>query len=290
MNDVETLLRRLCHLMVAFEHSIADLPDDGEGRVGLDMPGLAVLVSLDLFGEMRPTTIAGLLGGTTSMATKVVGRLERDGCVERRHGAVPDDRRAVTVRLSDQGRHAIAGCEAILADLGVDLLAAMAAVEMGASGTAVRADEEVPGQAPLVTGPGLSEFLRFIVEIDKPLLATVGGLEVLHPRDPRGLLVLVELDRHGPLAVGAIPAIIDRSRSAAHRLCGDLEANGLVSRGIDPDGDHRRMLLEVTEVGRAILRGAVAAITAHLDALRPSMVALSRALAGERTGLGAPVR
>jgi DNA-binding MarR family transcriptional regulator len=276
--------------MVAFEHSIGDLPDDGDGRVSLDMPGLAVLVSLDLFGEMRPTTLAELLGGTSSMATKVVGRMERQRCVERRHGAVEDDRRAVTVQVTDRGRAVIAACEAILAALSVDFLASMAAVDMEAAAHApsAPATHEVPGLAAPVTAPGLAEFLRFIVEIDKPLLATVGRLEVLHPSDPRGLLVLAELDRRGPQHIGALPGVVGRSRSTTHRLCGELEAVGLVHRIHDPDGDRRRVALEITEVGRAILRGAVAAITAHLGDLRPSMVALSRALSGERTGLGAP--
>jgi DNA-binding MarR family transcriptional regulator len=255
------------------------------------MAGLAVLVSLDLFGEMRSTTIAELLGGTTSMATKVVGRLERANCVERRHGSVEDDRRAVTVQVSQRGRAAITACEGILAELSIDLLATMAAVDMEATAHAPTAPvtREVPGLAPPATGPPLAEFLRFIVEIDKPLLATVGRLDVLHPRDPRGLLVLAELDRRGPQPAGAIPALVGRSRSTAHRLCVALEDVGLVSHGTDPDGDHRRVVLEITEVGRAILRGAVAAITAHLGELRPPMVALSRAIAGERTSLGAPV-
>jgi DNA-binding MarR family transcriptional regulator len=238
---------------------------------------------------MRPTTIAELLAGTPSMATKVIGRLEREGCVERRHGAVADDRRAVTVKLSDRGRTAIGACEVILATLSVDLLVAMAAVDMEAAlhGATMAPTGEVPGHTSPTSGSGLAEFLRFVVEIDKPLLATVGRLDVLHPSDPRGLLVLAELDRRGPQPAGAIPAIVDRSRSTAHRLSGELEVVGLVRRGVDADGDHRRVVLEITEVGRAILRGAAAAITAHLGELRPSMVALSRALAGERTGLGA---
>ncbi|MCZ7629961.1 MAG: MarR family transcriptional regulator [Microthrixaceae bacterium] len=86
MNDVEALLNQLCHVMVAFERAIGDAPDGSDGVLGLDMPELAVLVSLDLFGEMRPTTVAELLGGTTSMATKVLARLERAGLLSRHMG------------------------------------------------------------------------------------------------------------------------------------------------------------------------------------------------------------
>lgn len=291
MNDVDTMLNRLCHLMVAFEHVIGDLPDEQLGRVRLDTPGLAVLVSLDLFGEMRPTSIAQLLGGSPSMATKVVGRLAREGHVERHHGTIADDRRAVTVQLSDRGRAAIGACEVVLADLSVDLIAAMIAVEAGAQASVARPSEDaIPGGSPPATGPALAEFLRFVIEIDKPLLATLGGIDVLHPNDPRGLLVLSELDRGGPQRVGSVPTMIDRSRSTAHRLCAELEALGLVGRaGGAGDGDQRQVVLEITDVGRAVLRGAVAAVTAHLPDLRPSMRSLDRALHGERQSLGAPI-
>jgi DNA-binding MarR family transcriptional regulator len=293
VNDVDTLLNRLCHLMVAFEHAIGREADDLDRSPGLDMPGLAVLVSLDLFGDLRPTSIAGLLGGTTSMTTKVLGRLEGAGYVARRHGSIPEDRRAVTVRVTRRGRLAIAACERVLAELSVDLLAAMIVVDVGSSGDgpARTRDEELPGERPPTTGAALAEFLRFVVEIDKPLLATVGGLDSLHPADPRGLLILSELDLRGPIRIGALPRLIDRSRNTANRLVRDLQSDGLVRRstGTVP-GDRRGVVLELTTVGRAVIRGVVAAVTAHVSEMRPSMMSLSLALSGERQGLGAPAR
>jgi DNA-binding MarR family transcriptional regulator len=294
VNDVDILLNQLCHLMVAFERAIGAAPDRSSDELDLDMPELAVLVSLDLFGGMRPTTVAQLLGGTTSMANKVLGRLERAGLLVRHLGVDPQDRRAVTVEIADRGRRAIETCERILAELSIDLLAAMAAVEFratspGQHGQHEQREQQVPGDRPPSTGPGLAEFLRFVVEIDKPILSTVGSLEPLHPADPRGLLLLSELDLRGPLRVGAVPAVIDRSRNAAHRLCTNLEAAGFVTRvqGAVP-GDGRGVVVELTDLGRAILRGVVAAITAHLGELRPCMISLSLALSGERQGLGAP--
>ncbi len=292
MNDVDTLLNQLCHLMVAFERAIEQAEDDSGTRLDLDMPELAVLVSLDLFGEMRPTTIAELLGGTTSMATKVLGRLERTGLVTRHLGSIAEDRRAVTVEISDRGRDAIAVGDEILAELSIDLLAAMAAVQFRATSTEQQAqwDRDLPGEHPPSTGAGLAEFLRFVVEIDKPILSTVGGLSSLHPSDPRGLLILSELDLRGPLRVGAVPAVIDRSRNASHRLCAELQDAGFVTRVHGAvAGDARAVVLELTDVGRAILRGVVAAITAHLGELRPSMIAVSLALSGHRQGLGASI-
>ena len=293
VNDVDTLLNRLCHLMVAFERAIGREADDPDRSPGLEMPGLAVLVSLDLFGDLRPTSIAELLGGTTSMTTKVLGRLERAGYLVRRLGSIPEDRRAVTVSLSRQGRLAIAACERVLAELSVDLLAAMIVVDVGSSAdvpTQTR-DEELPGQRPPSTGAALAEFLRFVVEIDKPLLATVGGLDSLHPGDPRGLLILSELDLRGPIRIGALPGLVDRSRNTAIRLVRDLQKDGLVRRSIGTGaGDRRAVVLELTTVGRAVIRGAVAAVTAHLSEMGPSMKSLSLALSGERQGLGTPAR
>jgi DNA-binding MarR family transcriptional regulator len=291
MNDVDTLLNRLCHLMVAFERAIREAPDGSGGVLDLDMPELAVLVSLDLFGEMRPTTIAELLGGTTSMATKVLGRMERAGFLVRHLGSSPDDRRAVSVEISHSGRRAIDTCDEVLAELSTDLLASMAAVRFRATPADQQGqwDRDVPGERPPSTGAGLAEFLRFVVEIDKPIHSTVGPLDPLHPADPRGLLILSELDLRGPLRIGAVPGLVDRSRNTTHRLCASLQDAGFVARvtGAVP-GDARGVVLELSDVGRALLRGVVAAITAHLDELRPSMVSLSLALSGQHQGLGAP--
>jgi DNA-binding MarR family transcriptional regulator len=291
MNDVDTLLNRLCHLMVAFEHAIGGRRAAPGAGSGLDMPGLAVLVSLDLFGELRPRGIAELLGGTTSMATKVIGRLERAGYVARRLGSIPEDRRAVTVQISERGRSAVDDCGQVLAGLSIDLLTAMVAVDFGASSgrQSVPWTEGVPGEHPPTTGAGLAEFLRFVVEIDTPILATVGELESLHPADPRGLLVLSELDLRGPLRIGALPGLIDRSRNTANRLVEMLAEGSLVERtsGVVP-GDRRGVVIEITGVGRAVIRGVVAAVTAHLPEMRPAMTSLSLALSGERQGLGAP--
>ncbi|MCZ7629962.1 MAG: hypothetical protein M5U19_13345 [Microthrixaceae bacterium] len=117
------------------------------------------------------------------------------------------------MEIADRGRGAIDVCDRILAELSIDLLAAMAAVQFTATSTGQQAksDQEVPGEPPPSTGPGLAEFLRFVVEIDKPILSTVGALAPLHPADPRGLLILSELDLRGPIRVGAVPELVDRS-------------------------------------------------------------------------------
>lgn len=293
MDDVGSLLNSLCHLMVSFERAVAGDPDGSGGALGLDMPGLALLVSLDLFGEMRPSSVAQLLGGTTSMATKVVGRVERLGYVVRRHGEVPGDRRAVTVQLTAAGREAIDRCDRVLSGLSLDLQAAMLSVDRAAEeedrGRPGQADP--PGEHPPTTGPALAELLRFVVAIDRPILATAGHLEALHPADPRGLLVLSELERRGGLRIGDLPALVDRSRNTVERLVRNLEAEGLVTREVGVlEADRRAVVVDLTGVGKAVVRGIVGAIRADLAELRPAMTAFGLALAGERQGLGAPRR
>ena len=41
---------------------------------------------------------------------------------------------------------------------------------------------------------------------------------MLHPSDPRGLLVLTRIEREGPLRAGDVPGLVGRSRAAAARL------------------------------------------------------------------------
>ncbi len=292
MDDVGSLLNSLCHLMVSFERAIAGDADGSGSALDLDMPGLAVLVSLDLFGEMRPSSIAQLLGGTTSMATKVVGRVERHGYVVRRYGEVPGDRRAVTVQLTGAGRDAIDRCDRALSGLSLELQAAMLSVDDAVVADTARPDPaDPPGGHPPTTGPALAEFLRFVVAVDKPILATAGHLAALHPADPRGLLVLSELERRGGVRVGELPAVVDRSRNTVERLVRDLEADGLVTREVGAlEADRRAVVVDLTGAGRAVIRGVVGAIRADLPELRPAMTGLRLALSGERQGLGATRR
>jgi DNA-binding MarR family transcriptional regulator len=71
-------------------------------RRDLSLTAEAVLVALDRVGPGRVGDLAALAGVSQPTMTELLGRLDRDGLVAR--DAHPEDRRAVHVSISQQGR------------------------------------------------------------------------------------------------------------------------------------------------------------------------------------------
>lgn len=293
MNDVEVMVNRLCHLMVDLEATIGDGPRAAPDAPGVDTPMLGVLVALDLFGTMRPGEIGALIGLASPAVTKLGTRLEHAGYLTRSTGMVPGDRRAVMLELTASGRGALAYCNAVVGELGMDLVAALAATDpnLPSDPSVEPLIDELPGDQPVTTAPVLAELFRLVAEIDRPIHETVGYIEILNPADPRGLLLLSEIHSRGPVRSKVAPNLIDRSLGTTRRLVDELIALGLVERvtGAVPE-DRRAVVIDLTPVGRALIRGVVAAVAAHMPTIRPAAVALSRTIAGERQSLGAPPR
>lgn len=84
-------------------------------RTGLSMTHWHVLILLARHGEMSMTRLADALAISLSNATGLVDRLAERALVERVR--VPDDRRVVLVRVSEQGRHQIAEVDLLREDL-----------------------------------------------------------------------------------------------------------------------------------------------------------------------------
>jgi DNA-binding MarR family transcriptional regulator len=63
-----------------------------------------VLADLELNGPLRPVDIQEATGLTSGGVTKLLDRLEASGIIERSHGKVPGDRRAILVTLTAEGR------------------------------------------------------------------------------------------------------------------------------------------------------------------------------------------
>lgn len=281
MARVDDLIDELCTLVVAMETAM----DAGVQRHGrrwsLDTPQLGVLISLDVFGPQQPGSIAALLGLTSGGVSKLIDRLERYRLVQRSFGAVPQDRRAVLVELTEDGRDAIVAFDEVVRGLADGLLAAIAPLlpppADAPDGERSAVGAEPPPGAPMITGPVLASLFRFVALLDAPIWLVAGNLEVLHPPDPRGLLVLYRIDRRGPLRSGDVPGLVGRSRAAAARLVSTLEASHLLARAADAT-DGRGVRLELTPVGQAILRGVTAAVTVALEDIEPAMVDLALAL------------
>lgn len=281
MAEVDDLIDELCTLVVAMETAM----DAGVQRHGrrwaLDTPLLGVLISLDVFGPQQPGSVAALLGLTSGGVSKLIDRLEHQQLVQRSFGAVPHDRRAVLVELTELGRDAIVAFDAVVTGLAEGLLAAIAPLlpdhEGGAGhGPGAAATEPTPG-TPMITGPVLAALFRFVALLDAPIWVVAGDVEVLHPSDPRGLLVLLRIDREGPIRAGDVPGLVGRSRAAAARLVSNLEASHLLARSADAT-DRRGVRLELTPVGQAVLRGVIASVALALDDIRPAMADLAGAL------------
>ncbi|MDA0183994.1 MarR family transcriptional regulator [Solirubrobacter phytolaccae] len=73
----------------------------------LDQPSHQTLRHLLAWGPMRPTALAEVLGTGASYVSKIVGRLEEDGLVQR--STDPSDRRASLVTLTEAGEVAARG-------------------------------------------------------------------------------------------------------------------------------------------------------------------------------------
>ena len=285
MAQVDDLIDELCTLVVAMETAMGTGVQRHGRPWSLDTPQLGVLISLDVFGPQQPGSIAALLGLTSGGVSKLIDRLERHQLVQRSFGAVPDDRRAVLVELTDLGRDAIVAFDAVVRGLAEGLLDAVAPLLPAPADapTPGPADERrtvgaepAPG-APTITGPVLASLFRFVALLDAPIWLVAGDLEVLHPSDPRGLLVLYRIDRRGPLRSGDVPELVGRSRAAAARLVTTLEASHLLARAADAT-DGRGVRLELTPVGRAIVRGVTASVTVALAEIQPAMADLAVAL------------
>ncbi len=66
------------------------------------------LATLADWGDARPGQLSDVLGLTSGGTTYLVDQLDAAGLVERRHGVIPGDRRAVVIQLTPRGRDACA--------------------------------------------------------------------------------------------------------------------------------------------------------------------------------------
>jgi DNA-binding MarR family transcriptional regulator len=84
-------------------------------RSGLSMTHWHLLILLARHGELSMSRLAEVQGISLSNATGLVDRLDERGLIERVR--VPDDRRIVMVRVSDQGREQLAAVDLLREEL-----------------------------------------------------------------------------------------------------------------------------------------------------------------------------
>jgi len=78
-------------------------------RRGVSMSHFHLMAMLERHGELPMSRIADVLDISLSNATGLIDRMEERGLVER--ARVPDDRRVVLVRVTDDGRRVLADLE-----------------------------------------------------------------------------------------------------------------------------------------------------------------------------------
>lgn len=103
----------------------------GTGRMvkaGVSMAHMHVMWLLEHHGDLQMTRLAELLDVSMSSATGIVDRMEERGLVERLR--VPDDRRVVEVRLTDDGVQALETIEAVKQDRLRDILGHLDSAEL----------------------------------------------------------------------------------------------------------------------------------------------------------------
>jgi DNA-binding MarR family transcriptional regulator len=275
MDQFETMLNELCRLVIRLEGRMAEGLPAADGTIVLDTPAVGVLMGLQMFGALRPAALAAVLAMSSGGTTKRIDRLEARGLVSRRLGAVPDDRRAVLIEITDVGRGGLAAFERLVVSEApgwVDALAPLTTAG-GSAGAATSPATTLEDGAP-ATPPATTALFHLVGAIDQAVIEAVGDLELLHPSDPRPLLLLSELDLAGPLRVGEAATLIGRSRVSTNALLADLIAMGLLRRGPGAGGragrgDHRNVLATITPKGRGALRRVCDSLEAWAPMLRP---------------------
>jgi DNA-binding MarR family transcriptional regulator len=89
-------------------------------RLGISMAQLNILYTLHRSGEMPMSRLADVLNVSLSNATGLVDRIEERGFIER--SRVPEDRRVVLVRITEDGARILEENDALSDDLMRDVL------------------------------------------------------------------------------------------------------------------------------------------------------------------------
>jgi DNA-binding MarR family transcriptional regulator len=275
-DNVAAAVEQLTLYVVALERAIAS-PSRPDGGV-TDTPGLGVLMALELFGPLRPRTLAELLNMRSGTTSKRIERLVRASFVDRRRSVIPGDRRSVVVEIRDAGRLELARIERLTLAMGAGLLRALQLLRHTQPATpAASADPE--------GYPALGALFRFVSLVDQSVIRAVGDHDLLHPSDPRPLLLLVDLDRNGPRPAGSVPGLVDRSRSATSRLLSQMTAASLIDT-TPPTAGAPGGLTCISADGQRALQSVIVALSEDLVSLQPAIGDLVRALADGPTPSG----
>jgi DNA-binding MarR family transcriptional regulator len=231
---------------------------------------VGVLLVLTTREPLRPREVSALAGLSSGGTSKLLDRMEHAGLIERTYGELPEDRRAVTIRITDDGRRAVDAAEGLIRGIARELVPVLGdLVELEAATSPRSRARSAPPDRP--AGSILEPLFEFITIVDFSVIDVIGPDPLLHPRDPRPLLVLIESAAPQGLAMADVAALIGRSPSAANALIGHLEADGLVARHRGSVvGDRRIVTVRSTPAGQRLLHQLVDALAAALPDAAPA--------------------
>ncbi len=253
----------------------------GTGRA-LGLSGALPLVVL-ASGPARPREIAHATGLSSAGVTQLLDRVEGAGFTHRSYGSVPEDRRAVVVDLTDAGRDALAVLGRVVVAHSSEVVAALRDLQRHAPRHAPP-DRELEGRAPDVPFPVLAGFLALVATLDASIARVISDDEVFQPGDPRPILLLLELVRHGELRLTEIPALIVRSRGTVHRLLRRMEDSGLVEQVQSDAGGRPFVMVRPTAAGCELAAALIGTLENDLPTMSPVidhfLLAVSHPLTG----------
>lgn len=138
-------------LIIQLARNLRTVLDQRFAAMGLTSQQAGLLIHV-YTGIDSPTRLAALLGTDTAGITRLVDRLADKGLIVRRQS--PDDRRAITIQLTESGREAIPRLPTVFETVGAQMMGGLPASDVLANlkvmtdNLAVTAD---PAQPPKAT-------------------------------------------------------------------------------------------------------------------------------------------
>lgn len=252
---------RVARVLILFRR-ITQVFDVGIEREGLHAirGNSEVLVCLSLLrkGPQRPRELQPVSGLTSGGLTKLLDRLEVAGLVQRGVRGRDADGRAVDVRLTPDGRHAVQRMLRMLDDARDDCRPfAKEIVQLA----------EACGGGPSPDLEPCSDLLVCVSRFGTMLVDAVAGAPDAAPSlEYTSVLVLCHAELEGGCRPGGLMDLLDLSSGGVTKLLDRLESDGLVRREYGSvDADRRAVVVTATAHGRAVMQRALSRVARHLD-------------------------
>ena len=138
-------------MIIQLARNLRTVLDQRFAALGLTSQQAGLLIHV-YTGADSPTRLAALLGTDTAGITRLVDRLADKGLIVRDQS--PDDRRAITIQLTESGREAIPRLPTVFETVGAQMMGGLPAGDVLANLKVMTANLAVPAdpaQPPIAT-------------------------------------------------------------------------------------------------------------------------------------------